>query len=271
MGTRFRKVDLYDYPEYYDIIFDEGSEEEADFVEAVWEAFGRKRRRGLRVLEPACGTGRLAIELARRGHRVCGFDASAAMLAYAKKRARAGGIRVSLSEDRMEAFSLSAPQVDLVVSLISSFKYLLTESQAQAHLQLVGEALAPGGLCLLGLHLTDYERDHAVHERWVAHRAGVKVVCNTRTWPADRRRRRERVRSRLTVDDGGEDAAPRRHESEWEFRTYNAAQLRRTLSRIDGLEIVAAYDFGYDLRAPRALDDSQEDIVLVLRQREGRS
>ena len=58
--------DWYDTPEYYDIIFDADTAREADFMEAVWERFNRvptpKQRR--RVLEPACGSGRLVLEMA---------------------------------------------------------------------------------------------------------------------------------------------------------------------------------------------------------------
>ncbi len=270
MGQRFREVDLYDHPHYYDIVFDEGSAEEADFVEAIHHRYGRTGQE-LRVLEPACGTGRLVIELANRGFTCHGFDASEPMLDYARQRAKARGeeskMPVSFSRQRMEDFECPLRRITLVVSLISSFKYLLTEAQALSHLRGVAETLAPGGLFVLGLHLTDYSRSHAVHERWVATRGALEVICNTRTWPADRRRRRERVRNRLTIVEAVQEDV-RRHESVWEFRTYDALQLRRILHKVGNLNLVAAFDFSYDLDAPRKLDDSQEDIVLVLRKGE---
>ncbi|MFT4637842.1 MAG: SAM-dependent methyltransferase [Verrucomicrobiales bacterium] len=262
MGATFRQVDLYDHPHYYDVIFDDGSAEEADFLEAVHREYGpSKGRKG--VLEPACGTGRLIIEMAKRGYPAHGFDASAPMLEYARKRAGQEGVQLRLTEQRMEDFKL-ASLVPLAFSLISSFKYLLTEALALAHLRCISEVLVEGGVFVLGLHLTDYARDHPVHERWVVERDGVEVVCNTRSWPADRRRRRERVRNRLTVTDAKD---IKRHESSWEFRTYSAAQLRQLLKKVPELERVAAFDFSYDLNDPRALDDSQEDIALVLRKR----
>ena len=264
MGERFQQVDLYDFPHFYDIVFDEGSREEADFLEAIHERYGASG--DLRVLEPACGTGRLLIEMAARGRRCHGFDASEPMLDYARRRAADRGLeaRLGFSLQRMEAFRSPLPRISLAVSLISSFKYLLTEDGALGHLRAVAGVLAPGGLLVLGLHLTDYSRSHAVHERWVAERDGLEVVCNTRTWRADRRRRREKVRNRLTIRQPGSGAV-RRHESVWEFRTYDAAQLRRLLNKVETLRLVAAFDFTYDLSCARELDDSQEDIVLVLR------
>lgn len=258
MGAQFQEVDLYDHPRYYDVIFDEGTSEEADFLEAVWAKHGAREVN--RVLEPACGTGRLLIELGKRGYEAEGFDASEAMLRHGRKRARG---RVQLSEQRMESFRIGK-KVDAAYSLISSFKYLLTEAAALAHLERVAASLKSGGLFVLGLHLTDYQRDRPVHERWVVTREGLRVVCNTRTWPADKTRRRERVRNRLRIEEA--DGSLRLHESEWEFRTYAAVQLKRLLTKVKALHLIASYDFSYDLESPRDLDDSQEDIVLVLKQ-----
>jgi len=49
---------------------------------------------GLRILDVGTGTGRAAIALARRGARVTGVDASAEMLAVAKRRATESGAEV---------------------------------------------------------------------------------------------------------------------------------------------------------------------------------
>lgn len=55
---------------------------EADLVDALLRESG-----GSTVLDAGCGTGRVAIELARRGYRVTGADADAAMLATARAKA----------------------------------------------------------------------------------------------------------------------------------------------------------------------------------------
>jgi 2-polyprenyl-3-methyl-5-hydroxy-6-metoxy-1,4-benzoquinol methylase len=44
---------------------------------------------GARVLDAGCGTGRVAIELARRGYEVVGVDSDASMLAVAREQAPA--------------------------------------------------------------------------------------------------------------------------------------------------------------------------------------
>lgn len=259
--------DWYDTPLYYDIVFDDGTVQEADFLEG---AFARHALPGKsrRLLEPACGSGRLALELARRGWEVSGFDGNAHMIEFAKERIASAGLQACLWEDWMQSFTLPGGVrggFDLAHCLVSTFKYLRTEQDAVACLRRVAAALRPGGLFFLGLHLTDYDRGGAEHERWVARRGAIEVVCNTHTWPADRKTRLEDLRTRLKITDRG-----RTHtqETRWQFRTYDAAQLKALLRKTPELELLECFDFTYDLAAPRRFDDSYADVLLVLRRRE---
>ncbi len=70
-----------------------------------------------------------------------------------------------------------------------------------------------------------------------------------------------RVREVL-VTEGGE---TREQETVWDFRTYNARQLRALVGAVPELERVGCFDFQYDLEAPRKLDDGYADVILVLR------
>jgi SAM-dependent methyltransferase len=268
--TGFRASDWYRFPRYYDAVFDQDTRHEADFLEAVLARIGPAiRARPAHLLEPACGTGRLVIELARRGHRVTGFDAGAEMIAYARERARAEPPRVRrairLHEARMESFRLRGP-FDLAYCLLSTIKHLASEEAARAHLQRVAAALAPGGLCVAGLHLTDYTRTRTDREVWRGSRDGVSVVCETITRPPDATTRTEWLRNRLTVRHRGR-AEVERLETTWPCRTYDAAQLRRLLDSVPSLELAACFDFRHDIDAPRGFDDTQEDIVVVARKR----
>lgn len=263
MSTAFRELDWYSAPLYYDIVFDADTPVEGAFLEAMGELHGRSA--GRRVLEPACGSGRLVAEMARRGFAVAGFDLSPEMLAFARERLEEAGLAAELAVKRMEAFAYRK-RFDLAHCLVSTFKYLLTERDARGHLESVAAALAPGGVYVLGVHLSEYGATGVNRERWVAERGGTRVVCNIQGWPPDRAKRLERVRSRLVVEEGGE---TRRMETNWTFRTYDARELRRLLRSVPALEHVATYDFTYDLAAPRELDDEQLDCVLVLRRRGG--
>ena len=258
--------DWYDTPLYYDIIFDADTPKEGGFLEAVFQRHATPSR-SRKVLEPACGSGRLIAEMAGRGWQAAGFDLSRPMLDYASERMAQRQLKARLWQDRMESFTLpKAGSFDLAHCLVSTFKYLHSEAQAAAHLRGVAQALRPGGLYVLGFHLTDYSRTICEHERWVAERDGVHVVCNTRGWPADKAARLEDVRTRLRIT---RDGSSHRQETRWQFRTYNAAQARALLRKVPDFELVACHDFTHDPDSVRELDDSYSDVVLVLRKRAG--
>ncbi|MFN0244590.1 MAG: class I SAM-dependent methyltransferase [Planctomycetota bacterium] len=258
-AARRQSIDWYDLPRYYDIVFDEGTKSEATFLERMLEQYGVARTR--RVLEPACGSGRLVAELAARGHSVTGFDKNRAMLAFAAQRLAARGLHARLVEADLARFSFRE-RFDLAHCLVSTFKYLTTEDGARAHLRAVARALAPRGVYVLGLHLTDYGSQRRSRERWVARRGGTSVTCNTQVWPANRKARLEPVRTRLSVRTRAREA---RYETEWSFRTYDARELRALIASVSALEHVATYDFTYGQE--RQLSDDQLDCVLVLRKR----
>ena len=123
---------------------------------------------------------------------------------------------------------------------------------------------AAGGIYLLGFHLSDYPNAKAARETWSGSRDGVEVRCVIDSDAPDRDRRLERVRSSLLIREGGE---RRRLDSEWDFRTYDAPEVRSMLAAVPELELVTCYDFRYDLGEERALEDGWEDVILVLKKR----
>ena len=96
------------------------------FVDLCLEAAGAGARR---VLVAACGTGNAAVELARRGLEVAGFDLSPAMLAV-------GDLRAVPVRDGW---------ADLVLLLNAGLNYLLEPAEVVTALRQLGRAAAPGG------------------------------------------------------------------------------------------------------------------------------
>ncbi|BET69429.1 class I SAM-dependent methyltransferase [Opitutales bacterium ASA1] len=270
----FEQTDWYRYPDYYDIVYDCDTKQEVDFLEAVLHRHGPRIARGAQahVLEPACGNGRLMHELAHRGHRVSGFDASEEMVAYAARRgaslpaSQKRGYKVVV--DRMESFRLRGP-FHMAHCLFTTFKYLLTEDHARAHLERTARVLVPGGIYVIGLHLTDYSRKKTDREIWTGERDGVKVVSEVITRPPDPTTRLEWLRNRMRVRRKGVRTVEKL-ETNWQCRTYDAVQLEATVASVPAFEIVACYDFTHDVDSPRAFDDTQEDLVVVLRRRTAR-
>jgi len=76
-------------PVYMDNSFTKNTVEEVDFILAELTL-----PPGSRILDIGCGTGRHAVELARRGYQVTGVDISSGMLAEAEKAAREANVEV---------------------------------------------------------------------------------------------------------------------------------------------------------------------------------
>lgn len=107
---------------------------------------------GASILDVGCGTGRHAIELARRGYDVTGIDFSEGMLARAKEKARTAGVQVTWmhADATQEPF---AREFDAAVCLCEGAFGLLGSTddpfgQPLAILRNVHRALKPGGKCL---------------------------------------------------------------------------------------------------------------------------
>ncbi len=103
-----------------------------------------KRHAQGRVLELACGTGRVTEALLDAGHPVTALDVHSGMLAQARKRL---GERASLVEADMRQFEL-ASQFDTVVIAYNSFQLLHSLSDQEACLRRIREHLVPGGRLL---------------------------------------------------------------------------------------------------------------------------
>lgn len=106
-----------------------------------------------------------------------------------------------LHEADMSAFDLGQGRFALAYNFVSSFKYLLSESAAQAHLRCVHAALQPGGVYILGLHVVDYAY-HATggeRERWRERRDGIVVEAKILSSAPDPMTCLEHVEAYLTV------------------------------------------------------------------------
>lgn len=134
-------------PDYLQNIFTKNTVAEVDFlIEVLGLAAGST------ILDVGCGTGRHAIELARRGYRVTGLDLSAGMLEQAEKEAQAAGVQVLWRHDDATAFVVEE-RFDGVICLCEGAFGLLGRGddaigQPSAILDSVAAALRPSAKCL---------------------------------------------------------------------------------------------------------------------------
>lgn len=216
-----------------------------------------------RLLEPACGSGRLVRELARRGYELTGFDLNPSMLDYARRRLARSKLQAELFAADMADFELPRP-VDAAFNTFNSFRHLLTEDAALSHLNSVGRCLRTGGIYILGLHLLPPDASEESTERWTARQGRTHLTATLKVIAANRRRRLETLRISLRV------RTPKRVfriRSEFTLRLYNAQQLKRLLAKVPELECCDVFDFWYEIDEPLVLDDVLSDTVLVLRKK----
>jgi len=124
----------------------------------------------LGVVELCVGTGRLAVEIARRGIPVIGVDFSHEMLARCRERVATGTDGpLELLEADIRHVSLRRP-VDIVILPFRGIGHFLTPADRQAVFATAYRALAPGGRFVL---------DHYVfNPEWAQERDGVPQLLS---------------------------------------------------------------------------------------------
>jgi SAM-dependent methyltransferase len=125
-----------------------------------------------RVLDAGCGTGRVAVELARRGHDVVGVDNDASMLDVARSHPGPRWVEADLA-------GLALPdRVDLVVAAGNVMVFLAPGTEARVVERLAAH-LVPGGLLVSGWR-TD-RLGVREYDGWVR-AAGLEPVARHATW-----------------------------------------------------------------------------------------
>jgi SAM-dependent methyltransferase len=105
----------------------------------AWEAGGP-------VLEIACGTGRVAVPIARQGFAVTGLDVVPAMLDRARFKAEAAGLSVRWVEGDARRFDLDSERFRLIFLTGNAFQAFLTNADQEALLGRVRAHLHDEGL-----------------------------------------------------------------------------------------------------------------------------
>ena len=254
-------ANCYDYPQYYDIAFQAYTQREADFIEAACRKYCSFDVR--RLLEPACGSGRLVTELAARGYQMTGFDLSQSALSYLRRRLKRRRLQAETFEAEMSDFRVGRP-VDAAYCTVNTFRHLLTEKAARDHLERIASSLRPGGIYVLGMHLLALDVNEEDVGRWTARRGDTKVTVTLRILRTDVRRRIEDLRVWLLVLHGSKEL---QLTYDFQFRTYLARQFRQLLDSVPSLELCDVYDFRYDIKQPFAVNDEMAYSVFVLRRR----
>jgi len=203
------------------------------------------QRQGRRVLEVACGSGRVLVPLVRAGFDVVGVDASEHMLALARSKLARENLSAELALLDMRRLELPRRDFDLAIVAVKSFAYLTEASEQLECLRAIGEHLRPGGVLAMDLLHPSLEwlsaprgsmRDDLlqhVPERGIT-LSRVESVVST-----DLARQIRVIRSIYeTVDDGGRVLDKRF--VEWPYRWMHRFEAEHLLQRA-GFEIEAIF------------------------------
>ncbi len=178
------------------------------------------------ILDIPCGTGRHALELARRGFDVTGVDRTASYLDEARRRARDEGLQVQWVQEDMRSFS--RPEAfDIVLNMYTSFGYFEDIADDRVAARGFFDALRPGGRLVMELHGKENLAAGFLARDWVELDDG-RVLLEERTIEDDWRAVRNRW---IVYHDGG------RYELEFSLRLYGASELVDLLRGVGFSEI----------------------------------
>jgi SAM-dependent methyltransferase len=155
----------------------------------IWRLLGLEP--GHRVLDLACGHGRIANRLAARGCQVTGLDATALFLDRARRDAAGSGVTVEYVQGDMRRLPWTE-RFDRVVNWFTAFGYFTDEDNRRV-LGEIARVLRPGGKMALDI----MNRDWLIHEfqpvRVAAQRGHDRIIDHTRIDPLTGRAITERI------------------------------------------------------------------------------
>lgn len=224
----------------------------ADFIESCLTKDYLSDRRAELILDLATGTGKMAIELARRGYDMTAVDISSEMLDIGRSRAQQMGLDILWLCQDMRSFELYGT-VDAVVCCLDSINHLTGSGDLRRCFDLVHNYLYPGGLFIFDVNgrgkfeRVYSDRTYVFEERdsfcvWENFYDADKGICDFY----------------ITLFEEQGDGSYIRHDEIQRERVYTLRSLRSMLKR-SGFELVGAYsDFE---RTPGTDDDDRLYLV----------
>ena len=223
-----------------------------------WQSMARRAKGP--VLELGCGTGRIAIPVARTGVHVVGVDRSEEMLGRARRRSKrtrlSGRISWVRADIRSLPFQEPAP-FDLVMAPYGILQSLVRESDLKAALGSVARVLAPGGV--FGLDLVPdlpVWKEYRNHVRFRGSRRGGKSRVTLVESVRQDRARRLTIFDQEYIETRGR--ARRTSTFSLVFRTLSVPQMQSRLERAGFAVRAVLGDYGGKPWDPRA------DVWLIL-------
>lgn len=228
--------------EYYDELMSEVNYQQwFSGLTQLCRGHGRPIEPGSIVLDLACGTGMMTLQLAKAGCRVIGVDLSPEMLAVADQRLREAGFPVTFLQQDMRYCRLGE-LFDHVFCLCDSLNYLTDEEDLHQCFSSVGKLLRPGGLFVFDVN-TEYKLSTVYGNKTYAERLERFSYIWENTYDPDEGLCQMDLAFYVKEADG---RFAEYTETHYE-RVFSDNQVRRALS-LAGMELLGSY--GDDLKDP---------------------
>jgi SAM-dependent methyltransferase len=121
----------------------------------LWEELAGEA--GGAILDLGAGTGRVAIHLARRGHRVLAVDIDPVLVAELERRAVAESLELEAACADLRQLVLGGRNAALAIAPMQTYQLLGDADERVTALGAIGEALAPGAVVALAIVEGDAE------------------------------------------------------------------------------------------------------------------
>ena len=238
-----------DYPRIYsDRLSQDATEREAAFVV---EALGLQK--GDRVLDLACGHGRHAVALARRGMVVTGQDLNEDYLRMAREGAALARVEIETLHGDMRSIPFTG-EFDVVINMFTAFGYFESENEDVRVLEAVANSLKSDGKLLLDTINREWVLSNYAQNDWHTDDHGNTYLEHR---DFDLVTGRNRVTFSIVTADG-----TRRESPGHDVRLYTLTELVRLLDAA-GLRPSAIYgDYDgvpYAINTPRMIAVATKD------------
>ena len=241
------------FNEDYLNIYSERLSQDATERETAFAVDSLGLQKGARVLDLACGHGRHAISLARRGMVVTGQDLNEDYLQMAQEDAARSGVEIEAVHADMRDIPFTG-EFDAVINMFTAFGYFDSEDEDLRVLQAVANALKDDGKLLLDTINREWVLANYVQNDWHTDDDGNTFLehreFNLRTG-------RNHVTFSIVTADG-----TRRESPGHDVRLYTLTELVRLLDAA-GLRMSATYgDYDgspYAINTPRMIVVATKD------------
>lgn len=237
------------YDEFMEVI---SYTEWADYIEAVWKQHGCTPEL---VLDLACGTGGLAVELSRRGYDMIGADLSVDMLEEAREKAIEEQQNVLFLQQDMREFELYGT-VQSIVCTCDSLNYLLDLKDLEQVMRLVDNYLDPDGLFVFDVN-TEFKYKEILADNVFADTYEDAAFIWQNEYDAEQKINEYMVT--FFIED--EQGCYQRYEELHQQKAYSVDEIIQSLEKA-GLKLEAVYD-GMTLKEP---SETSERLCFVARE-----